>query len=279
MNFQEWFNEGIEDYERTKRLVNMNDVKAAYFFLHQCIEKILKALLLKKGIFIKTHNISILYDQALRQYPELSRMSSDEVMLIKNLTIHYAASRYPNARIRAKLPEDIYSDKAEILKVLQVIERFINLCKEILHKDSEFGADEFGRSIDDLLTSYVEKIKKFIKNFCLIIYGSRVRNDWKPWSDIDIVIISDELKDRNFDELFKIFHEPLIDYKLYTIDEAIEAIKKGELTILLALHEGKIIHDDSTCTKLKELFNKFWRVETIESGFMYKFLRICCEEK
>jgi len=45
----EWFREGVEDLEGAERNASLGDLKAAFFFLHQAVEKLLKALLMKRG--------------------------------------------------------------------------------------------------------------------------------------------------------------------------------------------------------------------------------------
>ena len=55
MSYYLWFRESIESLERARKLVKLNDIKAAFLFLQQAIEKAFKGLLLKKLIFVKSH--------------------------------------------------------------------------------------------------------------------------------------------------------------------------------------------------------------------------------
>jgi len=78
---------------------------------------------------------------------------------------------------------------------------------------------------------------------------------------------------RNFSELFKLLHEPLIEYRLYTVDEALRAVRDGDPTLLLALFEGVVVYDSGVYGELKELFERLWRVEVLLPGVAYRFVR------
>ena len=80
----------------------------------------------------------------------------------------------------------------------------------------------------------------------VILFGSRARGDWGPWSDYDLLIVAD------FDEDFlnRIAHilELLSDVRLpiephpYTLEEALEMLRSGCPTIVDALEEGTILY-------------------------------------
>jgi len=109
LSYQLWFREGVEDFERARRLIELNDVKAAYFFLQQAVEKIFKALLLKKAEFVRTHDISLLYEYVSRAYEVFNNLANEEVDVLRSLTIHYSAARYPDARVRLRVSEELYN--------------------------------------------------------------------------------------------------------------------------------------------------------------------------
>lgn len=273
MSYYLWFRESIEDLERARKLVKLNDIKAAYFFLQQAIEKAFKGLLLKKLIFVKSHDISLLYDYISDEYKEFRNLPEEEVEMIKSLTIHYSASRYPDARIRFKIPEELYGDVNKVKRMIEIVEKILELSKKLLEKDPKFGVDERGISIDEIISKYINRIRKFLNLACVIVFGSRSRGDWKPWSDVDIVVIVHEMNIENFNELFKVLHEPLIEYRIYRADEALQAIREGDPTLLLALFEGIVVYDDGIYNRLRDLFRKLWRVEVLLPNVAYKFIR------
>jgi len=275
MDYNLWLEEGIEDFQRAKKLIELNDIKAAYFFLQQAVEKILKALLLKKSIFIKSHDISLLYDYISKEYNIFNKkLSKEEIDTLKSLTIHYSASRYPNARIRFRIPKEFYSDVDRARRVLSIVEKVVKLANDVVKRDPKFGVDERGINIDEVISRYIKRIKKLLPISCVIVFGSRARGDWKSWSDIDLVIIVREITIKNYEELFKVLHEPLVEYRLYTINEALESLEKGDPTLLLALFEGIVVYDDGTYSRLKEIFNKLWEIKVLTPGIAYRFTKI-----
>ncbi|GEM_PF-203935 len=273
MEYELWFREGIEDFERARKFIDLSEIKAAYFYMQQAVEKILKSLMAKKSMFIKSHDISLLYNCVVREYGELAGLSSEDIEVLKSLTIHYFTSRYPNARLRLGLSEEFYRDVSEARRVLEVIEKLIEIAKKLITDPPKFGFDEFGRNIDHVIAEYVKRISKCIPLACAIVFGSRSRGDWKPWSDVDVLLVLHEMEINDFNEVFKLFHEPLVDFRIYTVSDAVESIKRGDPTILLALHEGVVVYDDGTYSYLRKLLNKLWIVKVLRRGVVYKFIR------
>ena len=66
----------------------------------------------------------------------------------------------------------------------------------------------------------------------------------------------------------------MIEYRIYTINEALKAIEEGDPTMLIALFEGIVVYNDGSYIKLKNLFKKLWRIEVLKPGTIYKFIRI-----
>jgi len=88
-----------------------------------------------------------------------------------------------------------------------------------------------------------------------------------------VVVVARGLDVVGFGELFKILHEPLIDYRVYTVDEALQAVRDGDPTMLLALFEGVSVYDDGFYSGLKKLFEELWRVEVLQPGVAYRFVK------
>jgi Uncharacterized conserved protein related to C-terminal domain of eukaryotic chaperone, SACSIN len=85
------------------RLIEMLLKKHA-FTLNNPVKKLLKAILIKRGMFIPIHDLS-----------ELAREVGIEEPILLNklskLTIHYYASRYPDAARRAMIKYDLNTAK------------------------------------------------------------------------------------------------------------------------------------------------------------------------
>ncbi len=74
----------------------------------------------------------------------------------------------------------------------------------------------------DLEPKYVEFIKKTVGNelsdYKLYMFGSRVKNKAKKYSDIDLAIDSQELTDKIKSKLEYIFEDSTIPYEIDIID-------------------------------------------------------------
>lgn len=114
-----------------------------------------------------------------------------------------------------------------------------------------------------MLTRVVEYLVKKMNVKAVILFGSRARGDWKSWSDYDILIIAN-FKEKYLDRL-KIVMEILDNISLeiephpYTLDEALEMLKKGNPIIVNALEEGKILYSTEDLEKLIETYGELKR--------------------
>ena len=103
-DWKEWLQYAKSDYEEAISALNRNAFKEACFHAQQSCEKLLKAILIKRGMFIPIHDLS-----------ELARETGIEEPILLNklfkLTIHYYASRYPDAARRAMIKYDLNTAK------------------------------------------------------------------------------------------------------------------------------------------------------------------------
>ncbi|MCS7098453.1 MAG: nucleotidyltransferase domain-containing protein [Candidatus Methanomethyliaceae archaeon] len=113
------------------------------------------------------------------------------------------------------------------------------------------------------LLKAVERILKNFNTKAIILFGSRARGDYKPWSDYDILIIA-EFNEKYLDRIAKIF-ELLNDINIpiephpYTINEAIEMLKRGNPIIVNALSEGLMLHIKEEFKELLRLYEELVR--------------------
>jgi len=134
-----------------------------------------------------------------------------------------------------------------------------------------------------------EVVKKWILNvirrkyklLTVIVIGARAEGRYKPWSDIDIVAILETLPsyiDRWNDFIFN--DTPLIEPRIYTKEEFLEALEELDLTALESMHHGLVIYDRNFYNKAKKKFNeviKKWDLRRAEIGWI--LLRIVRESK
>ncbi|RLE83846.1 MAG: nucleotidyltransferase domain-containing protein, partial [Thermoprotei archaeon] len=101
----------------------------------------------------------------------------------------------------------------------------------------------------------IKKLKSRFRIYAIILFGSRARGDWMPWSDYDLLIIADFELDY-LDRIGEIL-EVLADVKLpiephpYTLEEVIKMLNRANPLIIDALEEGKLLFS----TKEFELVN------------------------
>ena len=112
---------------------------------------------------------------------------------------------------------------------------------------------------EEALDIAVKQLVKHLKVTAVILFGSRARGDWLPWSDYDLLIIAD-FKEKYLDRLKKIMDLlssiPLnMEPHPYTLREAISMLRKGNPIIVDALEEGEILYSTKEFKELIRLFN------------------------
>ena len=240
----EWFKEAQEELERARKLRSFKDYKGAAFHLHQCVEKAMKAFLLKNGrILLRTHDLQFLASEVEKYGVNLNDVFNDLLELSK----HYSAARYPNARHRLGLSDEYYTERL----VSRLIETSLRIL-ERLRDPPRFGFNELGRSVDDIIDRYVRNVRSRIKLHLLIVLGSRARGDYKPSSDIDVVVVGGDLPK----SWWSILKEPLIDPRAYTPEEFLDSIRRLDPTVLDAIAEGVVIYDDGFLAEAKQVFER-----------------------
>ena len=107
------------------------------------------------------------------------------------------------------------------------------------------------------LSRVVERLVEKFKVHAIILFGSRARGDYKPWSDYDILVIAD-FEERYLDRI-KVILDLLSDVGIpvephpYTLAEAKEMLRKGNPTIVDALLEGVVLYETEEFKELKTI--------------------------
>ena len=102
----EWLNDAERDYRDAEKAIKDGNYIRACFYCHQAAEKIIKAFYHFKGRIIRGHNL-------IRLLRGLTYYGIEVKDLIKDagrLNPHYSATRYPNARRRARLRIENYTE-------------------------------------------------------------------------------------------------------------------------------------------------------------------------
>ena len=115
----------------------------------------------------------------------------------------------------------------------------------------------------DRLKVAVEKLREHYDVHAVILFGSRARGDHKPWSDYDLLIAN--FTERYLDRIGRLLE--ILDLGInielhpYTLNEALEMLKRGSPTILDALSEGIILFESKKFEVVKKAY-----VELLKKG-------------
>ena len=92
----------------------------------------------------------------------------------------------------------------------------------------------------------VEKLRNKYKLVGVVLFGSRARGDYKPWSDYDVLIIG--IFEKPYLERLRDVLETLSDTSIpvephpYTVEESMDMLLKGNPMIIDALSEGIVLY-------------------------------------
>ncbi len=122
-----WIRQAEADLRKARNDLITHDWDSAAFWSQQAAEKALKALLIYFGKVARSHNLL-----------ELARILMEEVGVdtssilddLRELTIHYTISRYPNAA--NALPIELYDEKMA-RDLVSRAERVVLWVKQYLH--------------------------------------------------------------------------------------------------------------------------------------------------
>jgi predicted nucleotidyltransferase len=108
-----------------------------------------------------------------------------------------------------------------------------------------------GRPAIEYLANYIEQLSRLTNVRAVVVIGSRARGNWKLSSDIDAIIIVD--KAISYTELPPL---GIVDPRIYTVEELIEAIKAAEYELIEAFEEGKIVYDDGIWKEMQKAYEE-----------------------
>ncbi len=137
-------------------------------------------------------------------------------------------------------------------------------------------------SVIDILIKYSYTLSSTIGKFTGILYGSMARGDNNVWSDIDFLVISDNLPENPMERLELLYSlvETPIEVKGYTRKEFLKMIDKRNPLALDSLVEGRVIIDDGFWEIAKKEFestkkkyelvreNKRWVSRSMRRSFL-----------
>jgi len=112
----------------------------------------------------------------------------------------------------------------------------------------------------DELSEVVGRLASRYRLYGVVLFGSRARGDWKPWSDYDLLILAD-FEAGYMDRIAEIL-ELLKDFKIpvephpYTLEEAESMLARGNPTIVDALEEGVALYESPELQRLRRIYRE-----------------------
>ena len=112
---EDWVRVARRDWKRVHNILRGGDLELAAFLLQQCLEKYLKAYLLRHGWTLqRTHELDTLLDVACRFEPELEAYQE----LCERVSGYYLVDRYPilqEAQVELSRVEEELNGAAELI--------------------------------------------------------------------------------------------------------------------------------------------------------------------
>ncbi|HDJ26146.1 MAG TPA: nucleotidyltransferase domain-containing protein [Candidatus Bathyarchaeota archaeon] len=108
-----------------------------------------------------------------------------------------------------------------------------------------------------IVEDFIGRLSELARVRAVVAIGSRVRGGWRPWSDIDLVIVCDE---HIGPHLPKLRHLGTIDPKPYTPKGLLEGILRCDVELVEAFEEGLVLYDDGLWADMRVLYE---RVKTV----------------
>lgn len=131
-----------------------------------------KALLISRGVEARGHSIYDLLEELKRTGLHVPENLS---MVARSLDRHYLQSRYVNT-FHAGAPWIIIVRRMP-RKRLKRLEKLLNTAKEKFKLVNEY--------LTYLRSKYTLRL--------VIVFGSLIKGDWTQYSDVDVVVVADEL--------------------------------------------------------------------------------------
>ncbi len=114
------------------------------------------------------------------------------------------------------------------------------------------------------LAAVVERLVRSLNPVAVVLFGSRARGDWGPWSDYDLLIIAEF--EVPYLERIALILETIGDTRLpiephpYTLGEALEMLRRGSPTIVDAIEEGVVLYKGRGFERLLEEYRRLKRL-------------------
>jgi predicted nucleotidyltransferase len=112
----------------------------------------------------------------------------------------------------------------------------------------DLGKDNFGRDVAENVSVYANLLRyRGVRLHTMLVLGSRAKGRWKPDSDVDLVVIADDLPRKPYERWFTVRDAPInisADICACTPDEFLQYLEQLRIMALDAVLYGRIVYDD-----------------------------------
>jgi len=112
-----------------------------------------------------------------------------------------------------------------------------------------------------IVEDFLGRLSRLTKVRAVVAIGSRVRGGWKPWSDVDLVIVCEEDIRPHLPGLK---HLGTIDPKPYTPEGLLRSILRCDVELVEAFEEGLVLYDDGLWASMRALYERVKNILGIE---------------
>lgn len=122
--WKDWITYARKDREEARSAYARSSWSEACFHAQQSCEKLLKAFLMRKGVFLPIHDLRKLAEENSNEIVEIVELEE----ALEELTVHYYAARYPDAttRLRVVYGEEVAKRCVEVMeKLWRVLEKHV----------------------------------------------------------------------------------------------------------------------------------------------------------
>jgi glycosyltransferase involved in cell wall biosynthesis/predicted nucleotidyltransferase len=124
----------------------------------------------------------------------------------------------------------------------------------------DFGVDEFGRNVSDGLAFYIQLLEaRGLDLSTVVALGSRAKRQFRPQSDVDVIVIARNLPESKRQVQRIISDTPVfmgLEPDGFTPEEFLEHLEDFDMQVLDAVYYGKVIYDNGFWLEVRRRFDQ-----------------------
>jgi predicted nucleotidyltransferase len=124
----------------------------------------------------------------------------------------------------------------------------------------DFGVDEFGRNVADGLAFYIQLLEaRGLDLSTVVALGSRAKRQFRPQSDVDVIVIARNLPESKRQIQRIISDTPMfmgLEPDGFTPEEFLERLEDFDMQVLDAVYYGKVIYDNGFWLEVRRRFDQ-----------------------